>query len=92
MSVPFSAGRFVIQFQPIAARCIAVPGKSKGRRRKLESSILSVLLPIVDERRLWAAVLIQAVKDLAGFTFIQKKHERIRVQHHRLDAQLLEGG
>ena len=35
----------------------------------------------MDERRLWAGVLIQAVKDLAGYIVVPNKRERARVQY-----------
>jgi hypothetical protein len=35
----------------------------------------------VDERRLWAAVLIQAAKDVAGYTLVDNERERARVQY-----------
>jgi hypothetical protein len=35
----------------------------------------------VDERRLWAAVLIQAAKDLVGYTLVENGRERTRVQY-----------
>jgi hypothetical protein len=34
----------------------------------------------MDEKRLWAAVLIQAIKDLAGFTLIDNARDRPRLQ------------
>ena len=34
---------------------------------KISNLAALVLLPIVDERRLWAAVLIQAVRDVGGW-------------------------
>lgn len=36
----------------------------------------------MDERRLWAGVLIQAVKDLAGYSLGLNKRERAGVQYH----------
>jgi hypothetical protein len=36
----------------------------------------------MDERGLWAGVLIQAVKDLAGYGRVYKQRERARVQYH----------
>jgi hypothetical protein len=35
----------------------------------------------VDERRLWAAVLIQAVKDLSGYALVDSSRDRTRVQY-----------
>ena len=35
----------------------------------------------MDEKRLWAAVLIQAIKDLVGFTVVDNKRERTRLQY-----------
>ena len=35
----------------------------------------------MDERGLWAGVLIQAVKDLAGYGRVYKQRERARVQY-----------
>jgi len=36
----------------------------------------------VDERRLWAGVLIQAIRDLAGYIVVPNKRERARLQYH----------
>ena len=36
----------------------------------------------MDERRLWAAVLIQAAKDVAGYALVDNERERTRVQYH----------
>ena len=36
----------------------------------------------MDERGLWAGVLIQAIKDLAGYGRVYKQRERVRVQYH----------
>jgi len=36
----------------------------------------------VDERRLWASVLIQAIRDLAGYIVVPNKRDRARVQYH----------
>ena len=34
----------------------------------------------MDEKRLWTAVLIQAIKDLAGFTLVDSEHDRERLK------------
>ena len=36
----------------------------------------------MDERRLWAGVLIQPIKDLAGYGRVYNKREPARVQYH----------
>jgi hypothetical protein len=45
----------------------------------------------VDEKRLWAAVLIQPIKGLAGFTLVDNDHDRERLKRHpdadRTDAR-----
>ena len=35
----------------------------------------------MDERRLWAGVLIQAIRDLAGYIVVPNQRERARVQY-----------